>query len=271
MNLRSISFRSISFASILLCVSTAVGQEKSPLPPDGPVKPAPGPNSAKAYLGLSIGDLHPALASHLPNLQSEGQGVTVESVSPNSPGAKAGIREHDILLTYDDQKLFSREQLVKLISHDRPGREVSIRLIRQGKEEVAKITLGERPLNWAPPPHWMERRSPVPPIFERPPHVRNVPDATVRMNRPRPTWHHLDSITIKWLEKDRFRATLTHFDNEGKLEKHEYEGTREELRKLIDADDDLKPNERHHLFRSLDIEDHPNPWELLRDDTDSGF
>lgn len=274
MKLSLVSTTFSCFALALLCV----GIDKCAVSDDGgtdkPGTTSQQPTHApkpKAYVGINIADLHPALAAHISSLGNTSQGVIVESVYPQSPAANAGIREHDILLTYGDQKLFSRDQLFKLIANDQPGREISFRLIREGKEELATITLGERPANWAPPLQLPDRRFQVSPQFEWPPRLRHGPAGIARMNSLRPTWHQIESITVKWLEKDRFRATLTHFDKDGKLEKHEYEGTRDELRKLIDADDDLRPNERHHLFRTLDIEDHPNPWEMFRDGSDSGF
>ena len=44
----------------------------------------------------------------------KGQGVLVVQVTPDTPAAKAGLRPRDILVNYDDQKLYSPEQLIKL-------------------------------------------------------------------------------------------------------------------------------------------------------------
>lgn len=223
-------------------------------------------NEGNAYLGLMIEDLHPAIATHLPGIRSTGQGVLVQQVSADSPAAKAGIQEHDILITYGDQKLFNHEQLLKLVASDQPGAEIELRLIRQGKEETLKVKLDSRPANWFGP-RFMDEPIRRPLRFGwRRGQARFGPAVN-----PRASWNQIDSITIKRLEKSRFHASLGHFNNEGKLEMHEYEGTREELSKLIDADDDLKANERYHLFRSLDIGDHPNPWALFLDDESSTF
>lgn len=241
--------------------------EENPGGKDGnTVRPPAQINERKAYLGLIIEDLHPAIASHLPGIGLTGQGVLVQLVSANSPAAKAGIKEHDILLTYGDQKLFSHAQLLKLVASDQPGSEIEIRLIREGKQETVKVKLDSRPAHWAGAGFGDE---PVP----RPPRFnwrRGQPRFGPALGH-RASWNRIDSITIKRLEGNRFHASLGHFTNEGKLETHEYEGTREELSKLIDADDDLKANERYHLFRSLDITDHPNPWALFPDDDSSGF
>src|SRR5436305_5781017 len=77
-----------------------------------------------AFLGVMVEHLHPAFSSHLPGSGAKGQGLMVEDVGKDTPAGKAGIKSHDILMTYDDQKLFSPEQFVKLIHADKPGREV---------------------------------------------------------------------------------------------------------------------------------------------------
>ncbi len=221
----------------------------------------------KAYLGMRIEDLHPAIASHLPSIGSTGQGVMVHAVAADSPAAKAGIKPFDILLTYDDQKLYNHGQLLKLVGSDKPGREVAIGLIREGKREIVKIQLGERPAGWIASQLSEEKvaRKPIQPGSHRD-QLDRSPSGEIGTS-----WNRIDSIVVKRLDENRFRALLTHFDKDGNLEKHEYDGTREELRKLIDADDDLKMNERYHLLRSLDISDRGNPWQLFPDDKRSSF
>ena len=107
----------LSLATFLcpLFESTACRAEQKNPPETGGInenaKP-PKPAQHGAYLGLFVAEIHPAVASHLPGLAFTGQGVIVQRVNPDSPAAAGGIREHDILLTYDDQKLFCHEQLV---------------------------------------------------------------------------------------------------------------------------------------------------------------
>lgn len=226
------------------------------------------PPKSSSYLGVNVGDVHPAVASHLPGVGATGQGILVESVSPNSPATAAGIRDLDILMAYDDQKLFSRNQLVKLVAMNQPGDEVAIRLIRDGKQEVKKVRLGQRPSNMAAPRLQDEPAPRSFPQFDAPQWLTQKPQRHAPPTVDRPTWHRIESLAIKRLENDDFRITLTHFDEGGKRIKHEYTGTRDELRKRIDADVDLKPNERVHLLRSLDISDDSDPWALLPDEQD---
>lgn len=205
-----------------------------------------------AFLGVLVEELHPAIASHAGGVLSTEQGVLVHAVSADSPAAKAGVKVHDILMTYDDQKLFSPEQLFKLVGGDKPGREVALGLVRQGKRESIKIQLGERAAG-AAEPRTEKAPSEKAPRFTWPWASRRAQPGRVPPETRRPGWNSFDSMTLKKLDKDRFHASINHTDKNGKLQKHEYEGTREEIHKKIEADEDLTPDERSHLLRSLDL------------------
>ena len=73
----------------------------------------------------------------------------VRRVETGSPAEKAGIKPYDILLSYDDQKLFSPEQLTGLVRSDKPGRVVKVRLLRRGQIHELSVALGGRELSGA--------------------------------------------------------------------------------------------------------------------------
>lgn len=203
-------------------------------------------------LGVMVDDLDSAIASHLPGVVPGEQGVLVREVSDGSPAAKGGIKTHDILTTYDDQKLFSPEQLFKLVRGDKPGREVTLGLIREGKPTTVKVTLAERAVAAAdqrPEPSAQNNAPRLSVPWLRGRGQRGLPDSA----GTRPGWKDFDSMTLKKLDKDRFHASIKHTDPQGKLQTHEFEGTRDEIHKKIEADEDLTPAERAHLLRSLDL------------------
>ncbi|HEX3316094.1 MAG TPA: PDZ domain-containing protein [Gemmataceae bacterium] len=78
--------------------------------------------SKQTYLGVSAEAISPALASQLSDVVPLGQVVLVADVVKDSPAAKAGLKSHDILLSLGDQKLYSPEQLAKLVHADKPNR-----------------------------------------------------------------------------------------------------------------------------------------------------
>jgi hypothetical protein len=206
-------------------------------------------SSGRAFLGVSVSPLPPALGSHMKEQIASGQGLLVEDVADDSAADKGGIKEDDILLCFDDQKLFSPEQLARLVQSDKPGREVTFELLRSGKREKVQVKLGERPSDavrgWTERPanstgqHGSERR------FSRRPNVGDPAGESA--------WEDFDSLSLKKINKDKFRAEVQYLDKENKTRKHVFEGTREEIRKDIQSQKDLKPEERAQLLRSLGL------------------
>lgn len=203
----------------------------------------------RGFLGVMVDELHPAIASHVSDFEFNGQGLIIERVDANSAAAKAGLKVHDILMTYDDQKLFAPEQLMRLVSSDRPGHSVTIGLIRQGKQQKVKVDLGERPAEWdrMHEHDWFSSVSGHP-------WGHHAHNGLTHAQGMHPAWNSFDSMTLKKLDKDRFHATISYSDKDGKIKKHDYEGTHDEIHKQIESDKDLLPNERGHLLRSLDAE-----------------
>jgi membrane-associated protease RseP (regulator of RpoE activity) len=227
------------------------GEEKAkPGSDDKPKAPALNRHHHGTYLGVVVTEVDPAIAAQLPDVLHEHEGVLVEVVAENSPAAKAGIKVHDILLNYDDQKLLSSEQLVKLARHDKPGREVTLGLIRAGKQETVKATLAELPRREGGMARH-QRRHLWPTIreWER---TGRWPAA-----RQQPAWTNFDSMTLKKLDKNVFHASIKHTDAQGKMQSHEFEGTLDEIKKKIEADNDMTPDERMHLLRSLNLHSGP--------------
>lgn len=226
-----------------LCI--AADKEDADKKSNETAKPVARETKPTAFLGILVDELPPAFASQLPSVVSPEQGVLVVDVTPDSPAAKAGIKQHDILLTYDDQKLFAAEQLIKLVHSDKPGRKVNLELVRAGKQQKQQVALSERPSD--------TRVAVSPPSSER--RATRLPWPLRRLTpSERPGWNSFDSMTLRKLDEKRFHASIQHTDKNGKLQKHEFEGTADEIHKQIMSDKDMLPNERTHLLRSLDLE-----------------
>jgi hypothetical protein len=223
------------------------------------------------YLGVGVEPLHPAFSAHLPGSLLGGQGVLVSTVAKDSPADKAGIKAHDILAAYGDQKLFSPNQMVKLVRADKPGKEVKLQLVREGKLLVVPVTLGDQP------PHIASREHSYRDLWERqfpwklPRFSPNQPSSPPQS--PRPTnkkgWESFDSLTLKKLDGNRFKAEVEYLDKEGKNQHHEFEGTREEIRKQIESEKDLPDDEREQLLGGLNLRRgkllQPFPWDRAYD------
>lgn len=116
---------------------------ESPAPSSGPIV------QMAAFLGVQTDHVSESLAWHL-NL-APGFGLIVEEVMPGSPAAKAGIRQHDILLRYENQQLVNMDQLQVLVRSGKNGDAVELQLLSQGKQKVITAILDEGPVQISPP------------------------------------------------------------------------------------------------------------------------
>jgi S1-C subfamily serine protease len=73
------------------------------------------------------------------------EALLVVAVSPNSPAAQAGILVGDVILAFDGQAIQSPEELLDVLTGDRVGRDVSLRVLRGGVPQDVSVTVGERP------------------------------------------------------------------------------------------------------------------------------
>jgi hypothetical protein len=205
--------------------------------------------STHTFLGVYVTPAHPALAHNLSEHLSPEQGLIIEDFVDGSPAEKAGLKVHDILTSYDDQKLFSAEQLGKLVHSDKAGREVKISYLRGGKMQKAEVKLGQTSPEQL---HAWGQSGDAPEQGNHGPHhmVKHQNDSAANSD-----WETFDSLTLKKLSDKKFHAEVQYLDKDGKSQKHTFEGTREEIKKAIDGEKDLKPSERTHLLRSLNLPD----------------
>lgn len=94
-----------------------------------------------AYLGVETMPVDPTVAAQLG--LPRGTGVVIRRVAEGSPAAGA-LKEHDILTKLDDQILVNMGQLTVLVRNHKSGDEVKLTYVRGGKENTAKVKLGER-------------------------------------------------------------------------------------------------------------------------------
>jgi serine protease Do len=95
-----------------------------------------------SYLGVDIADISSDRLGAL-KLKEE-QGVEVTMVDQDAPAGKAGIKEHDVILTMNGTAIESKTQLQRMIHETPAGRVVSFGMSRDGQPMTIKVQLADR-------------------------------------------------------------------------------------------------------------------------------
>lgn len=80
----------------------------------------------------------------IPNFAFTGEGIKVGSVIPGSAGEAAGLKADDIIIEFDSTKITDLKQYSDLLKKYQPGDTVTVKVLRNEKEEELSMKLGER-------------------------------------------------------------------------------------------------------------------------------
>jgi serine protease Do len=117
------------------------GPAPVPAPPAPPAPPAVAIGSG-SYLGIGVQEVDTARAKELK--LTEEQGVEVTRVEEESPAAKAGLKDGDVVLQYNGQRVEGVEQFMRFVRETPPGRAVRLLVSRSGATQTLTVTVGER-------------------------------------------------------------------------------------------------------------------------------
>jgi serine protease Do len=96
-----------------------------------PPKAAPVRPKGSGYLGAYV--------------EETKDGLKVGDVRPASPADVAGLQTGDILLSINDRKIASRDELLQRLYQRKPGARVKISIQRDGKDIEIEVVLGRHP------------------------------------------------------------------------------------------------------------------------------
>jgi serine protease Do len=96
----------------------------------------------RGFLGVSLQDVDADLAKQF-NLPDQ-NGALVDDVMPNTPAEKAGIKSGDVIVAFNGKAISDANGLQLLVSEADPGSPATLKLIRNGREKIITMTLGEK-------------------------------------------------------------------------------------------------------------------------------
>lgn len=96
----------------------------------------------QGYLGIDIRDISDNEAGAL--RLKDSRGAEIVMVDHDGPAAKAGLREHDVVLSVNGTLIEGEEDLRKLLRELQPGRSISMVVCRGGTEQTVSAVMANR-------------------------------------------------------------------------------------------------------------------------------
>jgi S1-C subfamily serine protease len=90
----------------------------------------------RGYLGLGF---------QLVAIEGGGRGLMIMNVEPQGPGARAGVHQGDIIVTWNGEPIRHVRSLLRALGPDSVGQTVTLGLRRGGETRDVALTIGERP------------------------------------------------------------------------------------------------------------------------------
>lgn len=108
----------------------------------------PTAKSSGAWLGVYTQTVNDELAEGF-KLKAT-SGAIINEIVDNSPADEAGLREDDIVIAVDGEKVATSDELIDMIRAHKSGDNVTIKVLRDGAEKEFSVTLDDREDSPAP-------------------------------------------------------------------------------------------------------------------------
>lgn len=96
----------------------------------------------RGWLGVKIQEVTDEIAESVG--LSKAQGALVLGLNEGSPAAKAGVRIGDVITHFNDSEVSQMRKLPRIVAETKVGSTVPVKLWRDGKPVMVKVTLGEQ-------------------------------------------------------------------------------------------------------------------------------
>ncbi|MDB6072051.1 MAG: protease Do [Verrucomicrobiales bacterium] len=100
----------------------------------------------RGFLGVSLAAIDARIARYF-GLKG---GAMLTRVEENTPAARAGLSEQDIIFSIDGKDVANDVELLREIGQRPPGKTITLNLIREEQKKEVRIILGERPNKFLP-------------------------------------------------------------------------------------------------------------------------
>lgn len=103
-------------------------------------------NSGRAthpWLGVSGANITPEVEEQF----GVAQGAFIMEVVPNGPADAAGMKQNDVVVSFDGEKIETMDDLIVAIREHRVGEQVSLVVVRDGERQTLRAALGDKPQN----------------------------------------------------------------------------------------------------------------------------
>jgi serine protease Do len=114
----------------------------------------------RGYLGVQIKDIDNLDLAKRLGLQDK-NGVLISRVLEDTPGAKAGLKDGDVITSVNGQPVKNAHDLQSIVLNLSVGKQVELSVLRDGKPQTIKATIEEQPAQFGtaqqPEPRGQER------------------------------------------------------------------------------------------------------------------
>jgi len=95
----------------------------------------------RSYLGVQMGELDPEVAERL----GVKGGLMIGNVFENTPAAKAGLKETDVITAVEGKPVTESKSLQGMVAESQPGTTLHFSILRNGKAQNVPVKVEEQP------------------------------------------------------------------------------------------------------------------------------
>lgn len=97
----------------------------------------------RGYLGVEIQNVTPELADQF-QLKND-TGALIGEVVPNGPAAKAGLKDGDVVISFDGHEVSDSRRMQLQVAETKPGATVPVEIVRNGEKKTLDVTVKQIP------------------------------------------------------------------------------------------------------------------------------